>query len=122
MKQNSDGSVNKSETSEAKVPGRTTGFLIMSVIIVLVAIFMQQQSRRLDQADTQADIQADTLADTTETSAAEQLAGFRSDAWYLPADPMLGFVPITAGSFIMGSNPALDRMAYENERWSDLRR
>jgi len=28
---------------------------------------------------------------------------FRSDAWYLPDDPMLGFIEIPAGSFIMGT-------------------
>jgi formylglycine-generating enzyme required for sulfatase activity len=29
---------------------------------------------------------------------------FRADAWYLPDDPLLGFVEIPAGPFLMGSN------------------
>ena len=40
----------------------------------------------------------------------------------LPNDPLWGFVQIQAGDFTMGSNPVLDRLAYENERWSDRQR
>jgi len=36
----------------------------------------------------------------------------------LPDDERAGFVPIEAGTFLMGSHPARDRMAYGNERWS----
>ena len=32
--------------------------------------------------------------------------GFRSDAWFLPDDDLLGFVEIPAGPFLMGSEPA----------------
>ena len=31
---------------------------------------------------------------------------FREDAWFLPDEPLLGFVEIPAGSFVMGSNDA----------------
>jgi formylglycine-generating enzyme required for sulfatase activity len=41
---------------------------------------------------------------------------FREDAWYLPDDPMLGFIEIPAGKFLMGSDPAKDAMA-EWEEW-----
>ncbi|MCY4659983.1 MAG: SUMF1/EgtB/PvdO family nonheme iron enzyme [Acidobacteria bacterium] len=51
----------------------------------------------------------------------ETLDGFRADAWFLPDDPELGFVDIPAGPFIMGSDPALDPRAFENERWSQDR-
>ena len=51
-----------------------------------------------------------------------QLDGFRANVWFLPDDDLLGFVPIPAGSFPMGSNPLIDPMAFENERWSDTRR
>lgn len=46
------------------------------------------------------------------------LDGFRSDAWFLPDDPELGFVDVPAGPFTMGSDPAVDPRAFENERWS----
>ena len=46
------------------------------------------------------------------------LAGFRPDAWFLPDDDLLGFVEIPAGPFLMGSDPAIDGQAFENERWS----
>lgn len=47
------------------------------------------------------------------------IPGFRTDAWFLPDDPLLGFVEIPAGPFSMGSDPAIDGAAFENERWSD---
>ena len=48
----------------------------------------------------------------------DTLDGFRADAWFLPDDPQLGFVDIPAGPFTMGSDPAVDPRAFENERWS----
>jgi len=95
----------------SKPPGRTLGFVIMTAMIVFVAGFMVEQSQRLDSGE---------LASGDAVN--PELEGFRSDLWYLPDDPMLGFVEIPAGSFTMGSNPALDRMAYQNERWSNLQR
>lgn len=47
---------------------------------------------------------------------------FSSENWALPSEPLLGFVAIPAGSFPMGSNPLIDPMAFENERWSESRR
>jgi formylglycine-generating enzyme required for sulfatase activity len=46
------------------------------------------------------------------------LPGFHADAWFLPDDDLLGFVEIPAGPFRMGSDPAVDPRAFENERWS----
>lgn len=48
----------------------------------------------------------------------ESLDGLRADAWFLPDDDLLGFVEIAAGPFTMGSDPAVDPRAFENERWS----
>lgn len=50
--------------------------------------------------------------------AAADLPTFRSDAWYLPAQHLLGFVEIPAGPVLMGSDPARDSVAFDNERWS----
>jgi formylglycine-generating enzyme required for sulfatase activity len=46
------------------------------------------------------------------------VSGFLPDAWYLPDDDRLGFVEVPAGAFVMGSDPARDPLAFENERWS----
>jgi formylglycine-generating enzyme required for sulfatase activity len=43
--------------------------------------------------------------------------GFRADAWFLPKDDLLGFVEIPGGPFQMGSDPARDPLAFDNERW-----
>ena len=45
------------------------------------------------------------------------LSGFRADAWFLPDDELLGFVEIPAGPFLIGSDPTVDRLAFENEQW-----
>ncbi len=99
------------ESNEPKVPGRTIGFSIMTIATFFVAVFLYQNSAPETQSVT---IPAATIS--------EDLAGFSSAHWFLPDDDMFGFVEIPAGSFTMGSNPNLDRMAYQNERWSDLRR
>jgi formylglycine-generating enzyme required for sulfatase activity len=47
-----------------------------------------------------------------------ELRGFRSDAWYLPDEELLGFVEVQGGPFTMGSDPAQDPLAFDIERWS----
>jgi formylglycine-generating enzyme required for sulfatase activity len=46
-----------------------------------------------------------------------ELPGFRADAWFLPDEDLLGFVEVPAGPFAMGSDAAVDRLAYDNELW-----
>lgn len=46
------------------------------------------------------------------------LPGLRADLYFLPDDSLLGFVEIPAGPFVMGSDPAVDPLAYDIERWS----
>ena len=93
---------------ETPVPSRTLGFTLMSVVIVAVALFLAQQQEADDQ--------------TPALSLPANLSGFSSEHWYMPDDSYMGFVHIPAGGFTMGSNPAVDRMAYGNERWSAARR
>ena len=50
-------------------------------------------------------------------AAPSDLPGFRADAWFLPDDPQLGFVEVPAGPFLMGTDPAADEQAFDNERW-----
>ena len=99
---------------EEKVPGRTIGVIVMTLTIVFVAFWMNQQNDQL--------VNQDLSLMSGGSASVRASDGFRADAWFLADDDLLGFVEIPAGPFIMGSNPAVDRMAYENERWSDLRR
>ena len=57
-------------------------------------------------------------AASAELSVSEELPGFRVDAWYLPDDELLGFIEVPEGSFLMGSDPSLDPLAFDIERWS----
>lgn len=92
-----------------KVPSRTIGFTLMVLIIVFVAVWMQAQGNNLGSSPASQPYEGD-------------IDGFNADAWFLPDDLTWGFVEVPAGEFVMGSNPALDRSAYENERWSNLER
>ena len=100
----------KSSQLENKVPGRTVGFFMMSAIIVFVAIWMSIQGN-----DT-------ALTDLSEQSKLENYSASLPSELRLSNLPLLGFVEVEAGEFLMGSNPLLDRLAYENERWSSRQR
>jgi len=41
---------------------------------------------------------------------------FRADAHYLPDEPLLGFIEVPAGPFLMGSDPKKDKHAQEEEQ------
>ncbi len=41
---------------------------------------------------------------------------FNPDHWYLPNEPLLGFVEIKEGTFVMGSDPQQDKIFEENEQ------
>ncbi|MCY4358827.1 MAG: SUMF1/EgtB/PvdO family nonheme iron enzyme [Gammaproteobacteria bacterium] len=93
------------------MPDRRVGITVISFATVLVALYLFQVSTPKQQTEK-----------TKSIAEWKDLPGFSSTHWYLPDEELLGFVEIPAGTFIMGSNPALDRMAYLNEQWSDLRR
>ena len=101
----------KSSSQQAnKVPGSTIGFSAMITIIVFVAIWMGIQGGD------------DSLQDSSDALNFENADDSLLAELGLPNDPLWGFVEIQAGDFTMGSNPVLDRLAYENERWSDRQR
>ncbi len=103
--------------SEVDQARGSTAFMGMTVLVSLVlfaAFWMRHQSIGAISPD-QAEVH------TLPGDLSKDLDGFRFDAWYLPDEELLGFVEIPAGSFVMGSNPAVDRFAYENERWSNTR-
>lgn len=68
------------------------------------------------------DLAPDADAQQSLETVLSEVAGFRPDMWYLADESLLGFVEIPAGTFPMGSNPLIDPMAFENERWSESRR
>lgn len=78
----------------------------------------QQQAERLMKVLTDPDLSA---SGTLRAGAGDILARlgdprFRANAWYLPDEPLLGFVEIPAGPFLMGSNPQQDADAQEDEQ------
>ena len=61
------------------------------------------------------------LSPVQRAAAGNTLAGlgdprFRAEAWFLPDEPLLGWVEIPAGPFRMGSDPGQDAMAYADEQ------
>src|SRR5687768_17484947 len=76
--------------------GRIMGLLVLSLIVVFVAAWMQVKGRSAVHKRI-----APALNPNIEPSR------FDANAWRLPADELLGFVAIPAGTFVMGSDPAL---------------
>ena len=62
--------------------------------------------------------QSPLISDDTVNGNPGEVPGFLAEAWQLPDDPLLGFVEIAAGSFLMGSDAVTDPMAFDIERWS----
>ena len=91
------------------------GIIALGIMTAFVGFWMARESSILE---TNGSLQ------TTQSRFEEfgTLTGVKHDFWNLPDEDMLGFVKVPAGPFIMGSNPAIDRQAYENERWSTSRR
>ena len=103
----SEEDLKSSSRQDNKVPGRTVGFSVMTAIIGFVAIWMG--------------IQGDLLRDSSDKPNFENAEFLLAELGF-PNDPLWGFIEIQAGDFTMGSNPVLDRLAYENERWSSRQR
>ena len=65
-------------------------------------------------------LQSPLISDDTVDGNPGEVPGFLAEAWQLPDDPLLGFVEIAAGSFLMGSDAVIDPMAFDIERWSSI--
>jgi formylglycine-generating enzyme required for sulfatase activity len=82
------------------------GFAVLAALVAVVAIVLLQARSSAGERPVQYSIPPDA-----------QMDRFRPDAWFLPSDDLLGFVEIPAGPFLMGSDPARDPLAFDNERW-----
>jgi len=80
-------------------------------VVIVVAVWISLQLAGRDPG-------ADPPAPPSDVTVPTSLPGFRSDAWLLPDEPLLGFVEVPAGPFTMGSDPAVDPLAFDVERWS----
>ena len=90
------------------------GVVFVALIVSAVAIWMSLQPERTDAG-------ADGEGFSQLTASVGDLPGFRTDAWYLPDEELLGFVEIPAGPFLMGSDPVQDPLAFDNEWWPGTR-
>jgi len=103
-----------------EAPGRSTsaggraGLGILAVVVLFVAVWMPYQ---LSQVVTRTESERSPVP----IASPENLAGVRPDAWFLPDEELMGFVEVPAGPFLMGSDPAIDTLAFENERWSEAK-
>lgn len=93
---------------------RKAGLSLLAATVVFLTIWLTYQREHIA-------IDSAGAASLPPIEASPSLARFRADAFYLPDDPLLGFVEIPGGPFVMGSDPRVDHMAFENERWSSDR-
>lgn len=87
---------------------RRTGFAIVCAIVAVTALWLATRGREALRP----------IAATPSLLQSKDLDRFRADAWYLPNEPLLGFVKIPAGTFLMGSRPNPELPPYANEQWS----
>lgn len=84
------------------------GAIILGIVLVLTGFWLKSEAARA----------AVPVREPVPANPAV-LAKFSAETWFLPDDELLGFVEIPAGPFLMGSDPRTDRLAFENERWTD---
>lgn len=97
-------------TDRPELLSRRVGLGVLASLVALVVVWLPFAEREPSR---------EALPDTPIDESG--LERFRADAFHLPDDPLFGFVRIPAGVFLMGSDPRVDRMAFENERWSEDR-
>jgi formylglycine-generating enzyme required for sulfatase activity len=93
--------------------GYLAGIALIGATVLFVTAWMATQGR--------AALAAPSRPVATNVQTVDD-ARFRDNALHLPNDSLLGFVEIPAGTFTIGSDPTLDRAAYDNERWSESQR
>ncbi|RLC78514.1 MAG: hypothetical protein DRJ03_25120 [Chloroflexi bacterium] len=80
------------------------------------AAYLERLIPRLAQVLRQAPLRAVERAEAGDALARLGDPRFRPDAWFLPDEPLLGFVEIPASEFLMGSDKQQDDMAYDDEQ------
>jgi formylglycine-generating enzyme required for sulfatase activity len=93
-------------------PGSSLGVAAAALGLVVAVGGALELSRTADDRISDAET-------APEMPTATRLDGFRAEAWQLPDDPTLGFVEIPGGPFIMGSDPRVDRLAFDLESWGE---
>ena len=95
-------------------PPSIGGVAFVVALVLAVAVWMSFQRRHSESA-------SDLERLSGLTASFGDPSGFRSDAWFLPDDELLGFVEVSAGPFLMGSDPGIDPLAFDNEWWPGAR-
>ncbi|MDE0358527.1 MAG: SUMF1/EgtB/PvdO family nonheme iron enzyme [Gammaproteobacteria bacterium] len=91
-------------------------FAAASLILVGVWLDYRRQMERGEPGARESEGIAPASAEFATPSS--ELTGYRADLGHLPDAPLLGFVEIAEGPFLMGSDPGIDTLAYDVERWS----
>ena len=91
-------------------------FAVVALIFAGVWLDVRSQMPRAGSGPAESGRPGPGSAEPVETPL--RLPGFRADLGYLPDDRLLGFVEIPGGPFLMGSDAAIDTLAYDVERWS----
>ena len=90
------------------------GIALVVFLILGVAVWMVLQRAQLESA-------GDIERLSRLTVSLGDISGFRSDAWFLPDEGLLGFVEVPAGPFLMGSDPVIDPLSFDDEWWPSSR-
>ncbi len=91
-------------------PSSVGGVVSMACIVLVVWVWMSLPQQRSESVN-------DRARTSGLTASFGEPSGFRAEAWFLPDEELLGFVEVPGGPFLMGSDPAIDPLAFDNEWW-----
>ncbi len=80
----------------------SSGAALLTALLPLVAVWTYMQVSRPVPVAGAAQAEPPPAASRASFSEPQQ---FRTDAWFLPDEELLGFVEVPAGPFLMGSDP-----------------
>ena len=91
------------------------GVALLTALLPLIAVWTyMQMSRSVSAAEAAQAVPPPTASEASVLEPPQ----FRSEVWFLPDEEFHGFVEILAGPFLMGSDPSVDTLAFDSERWA----
>jgi len=92
--------------------------VVAVAVLIFAGVWLDYRNQMARAGSGALDSEGIAPASAESADSPPQLPGYRADLGYLPETPLLGFVEIPDGPFLMGSDPGIDTLAYDVERWS----
>lgn len=92
--------------------------VFVAAALIFVGVWLDYRSQMARAGSGPLDAEGIAPVSAESAAPAPERPGYRADLGHLPDDALAGFVEIPDGPFLMGSDPGIDTLAYDVERWS----